>query len=295
MKEALLETPVVFIIFNRPELTIKTFNEIAKARPRTLLVIADGPRINKPEDAKLCKATREIIENIDWKCNLFTNYSGVNMGCGRRIATGLSWVFERVEEAIILEDDCLPHPDFFQYCSDLLKKYREDPKIMMISGTNILGDWKSPRQGYHYSYYGSIWGWATWRRAWASYDFDMQEWEDPEIQKRIKELLNDDEQFEQRSEIFSNMCRPNATDTWDTQWTFARLRHEGLAVVPSVNLISNHGFSEQATHTKEFIAGLAELSLSPLRMPLIPPLEIKADREFDRQLFNRAGSAVSVG
>ena len=295
MKKALLDIPVVFIIFNRPELTKKTFNEIAKARPKTLLVIADGPRINKPEDVNLCAATREIIEHIDWECSLLTNYSDKNMGCGRRISTGLSWAFDHVEEAIILEDDCLPHPDFFHFCRDLLDKYRNNPKIMMISGTNILGDWNPAAQSYHYSYYGSIWGWATWRRAWSAYDFSMKQWVDPDVKQQIKDLLNDAEQFEQRDEIFSKMCGPNAIDTWDTQWTFARLYRAGLAVVPSVNLISNHGFSEQATHTKEFIAELARLPTYPLSPPLTAPAKMEADREFDRRLFSRAGSAVSVG
>ena len=139
-----MRTPVVFIIFSRPDLTARVFAEIARARPEKLLVIADGPRPDREgEDAK-CAATRAIIERVDWPCEILKNYSNVNLGCGHRPATGLRWVFEQVEEAIILEDDCVPHPTFFRFCEELLEHYRDDERVMHISGDNfdLIGEKK---------------------------------------------------------------------------------------------------------------------------------------------------------
>ena len=131
----MLNTPVAFLIFNRPETTHRVFAEIARARPRRLLIVADGPR--SEADADKCRAARAVIERVDWQCDILTNYSDINLGCKRRISSGLSWVFEQCEEAIVLEDDCLPDPTFFRFCAELLDKYRNDQRIMMISGNNF--------------------------------------------------------------------------------------------------------------------------------------------------------------
>src|SRR5665648_587346 len=164
-----LKTPVAFIIFNRPETTRRVFAEIAKARPTKLLVIADGPRATHPDDAEKCAVVRAIIDGVDWDCEVLKNYSDVNLGCKRRVSSGLDWVFDTVEEAIILEDDCLPHPTFFRFCEEMLAKYRDDKRIAMISGDNFQFGKKRTEYSYYFSRYTHIWGWASWRRAWDNY------------------------------------------------------------------------------------------------------------------------------
>ncbi|MEW6491011.1 MAG: glycosyltransferase family 2 protein, partial [Cyanobacteriota bacterium] len=164
-----MKTPVVFIIFNRPDTTQKVFEAIRQAHPPLLFVIADGPRPNKPGEDQKCAATRAIIDQVDWDCEVLTNYSEINLGCERRVSSGLNWVFDTVEEAIILEDDCLPHPTFFSFCEELLDYYRNDQRVMVITGQNVQFGRKRTDYTYYFSRYNHCWGWASWRRAWRSY------------------------------------------------------------------------------------------------------------------------------
>ena len=159
-----LKTPVAFIIFNRPSLTQIVFNTIRQAKPKQLFVIADGARF--PEEKEKCQQARDIIRQVDWDCEVLANYSDVNLGCGKRISSGISWVFEHVEAAIILEDDCLPHLSFFRYCENLLDYYRDDERVMAIGGDNFQDGNKKTPYSYYFSKYPHVWGWATWRRAW---------------------------------------------------------------------------------------------------------------------------------
>src|SRR5579871_4386735 len=170
MSDWKLTTPVALIVFNRPDTTRQVFQEIRRVRPPVLLVVADGPRRDHPEDEQLCRETRAVAEEVDWPCQVLTEYSDVNLGCRHRPASGLDWVFSQVEEAIILEDDCVPHPSFFRFCSELLSRYRDDARIGTIAGTNVQGGRKRGGASYYFSKYPTIWGWASWRRAWALYD-----------------------------------------------------------------------------------------------------------------------------
>ncbi|MFM6612110.1 MAG: glycosyltransferase family 2 protein, partial [Microcystis panniformis] len=237
-----MKTPVAFIIFNRPDTTKRVFEAIRQAKPPKLLVIADGPRADRPGEAEKCAAARAIIEGVDWECEVLTNYSDVNLGCGKRVSTGIDWVFNQVEEAIILEDDCLPNSTFFEFCEVILGIYRDDERIMMVSGTNHLGTWKSTIQSYHFSYYGGIWGWASWARAWKYFDYEMTLWKKSEVQNLMRDILGEKE-YRNRKKVFSETFE-GKINTWDYQWHFARLVQSGLSIVPTVNLISNLGFSE---------------------------------------------------
>ena len=281
-----METPVVLIVFNRPDVTQRVFGAIAQAKPKQLLVIADGPRSDRAGEAEKCSKVRQITEQVDWDCEVFRNYADTNLGCKQRVSTGLDWAFETVEEAIILEDDCLPHPSFFTFCEELLTKYRNDRRIMMVSGTNILGDWKAASQSYHYSYYGGIWGWASWRRAWQHYDVSMKEWENDEVKARIKDIVCDEEQYSSREHAYDR-CLAGNCDTWDIQWNFSRLSQSGLSVVPSVNLISNIGFTPEATHTKRFREGVANRETQPISLPLSTSPCLIVDRQYDRKFYQK--------
>src|ERR1700726_626208 len=173
-----LTTPVTFIVFNRPERTAEVFAAIRAARPSQLFVIADGPRANMEADASKCAAVRAVIAGVHWPCQVRRCFSDANIGLRRNISEGLDWVFDQVERAIILEDDCLPHPSFFPFCEELLNHYAEDRQIAMISGTNFDPAHLAPSgdESYYFSRFCHIWGWATWRRAWKLCDHEMKEW-----------------------------------------------------------------------------------------------------------------------
>ncbi|MGF1479788.1 MAG: glycosyltransferase family 2 protein [Cyanophyceae cyanobacterium] len=279
-----MKTPVALLIFNRPDTTKRVFKAIRQAKPPQLLVVADGPRQERPEEAKKCQAAQQIINGVDWDCQVLANYSSINLGCKKRVSSGLDWVFSLVEEAIILEDDCLPHPTFFQFCEELLAKYRHDRRMMAIYGTNFQGDWKSDRQSYHFSYYGCIWGWATWKRAWDYYDVDMKLWANPDIQGCVRDVICDPQQYQLRKQRFDTMYA-GKVDSWDLQWLFACLFQSGLAVIPAVNLVSNIGFGAEATHTKDEDDSLANLPVLPMTFPLKEPAGVAVDREYDYRLY----------
>ena len=283
-----LTTPVAFLIFNRPDTTARVFEAIRQAKPPKLLVVADGPRPDRPDDVEKCNAARAIIDGVDWDCEVLTNYSDVNLGCGKRVSTGITWVFKQFEEAIILEDDCLPHPDFFRFCEELLEKYRDDKRIMAIGGTNVIGEWKSSVQSYHFSYHGSIWGWASWRRAWCYFDLDMRLWANQEIRNRVRDVIADNRQYQKRAIVFESVYRKEI-DTWDYQWIFARLVQSGLTVIPCVNLVSNLGFArEDATHTKSRNEFLSNLERIDMIFPIKTNEFIAIDRDYDKQVFLKA-------
>jgi len=287
-----LSTPVALLIFNRPSLTKVVFGEISKVKPKKLLVIADGPRAGIPGEEEKCATARAIVDEVDWDCQVLRNYSDMNLGCGLRPATGITWVFEHVEKAIILEDDCVPHTTFFRFCSELLEKYRNDERVMMITGTNVLGKWKSDVQSYHFSNYGGALGWASWRRAWKFFDYDMELWKYEEVRKRIRDVLADEEQFKYRADIFDMTYRKKGVTWWDYQWGFARLLQSGLSIVPSLNLVSNIGFTKEATHTVNPLDCFANLPWYQMPFPLRDPPGVTPDREYDRQFFLRASGRL---
>lgn len=275
-----MQSAVAFIIFKRVKTTQRVFEAIRSAKPPKLLVIADGPRLDRPGEAESCAATRKIIEQVDWDCEVLTNYADHNMGCGRRPASGIDWVFDQVEEAIFLEDDCLPHPLFFEFCDQLLEKYRSDQRVMMVSGTNILQEWKSDIQSYHFSHYTTVWGWASWRRAWQHYDFSMKHWANPEAQQRVRGVLGNDGLFLSRKKAYDAVLNSGKIDAWDFQWSFARFLNSGTSVVPAVNLISNIGFDAEATHTVSADDPRSQLETFPLSFPLKAPIGLAPDQAY---------------
>lgn len=181
MSEFKLNVPVLLLIFNRPDTTQRVFHEIRGASPLQLFISADGPRENKPGEFEKCQITRDIVRQVDWDCEVYTNFRDKNLGCKIAVSSAIDWFFENVEEGIILEDDCLPSFSFFRFCEELLEKYRDDERIMQIGGTNLLSEWQRSDDSYYFSKYGAIWGWATWRRAWQYYDVNMKLW--PEVKK----------------------------------------------------------------------------------------------------------------
>lgn len=285
-----MKTPVALIVFNRPDLTEQVFAEVRRARPSKLLLIADGPRVSRPADAEKCAATRAIVEQVDWDCEVLKNYSDVNLGCGRRESSGMMWIFEQVEEAIILEDDTWPHPSFFTFCEAMLEKYRDDERVMHVSGDNWHVEGDAPAdESYFFSRYSLSWGWASWRRAFRLYDPAMPQW--PKVRETawLKDLLGDERAVEYWTQIFDLTHKGiEFVDTWDYQWLFAIWLHHGLSVLPSVNLISNLGFArEDAAH----ITGGADdprnrSATAEMRFPLVHPAYMVRDALADQRMFD---------
>jgi hypothetical protein len=274
-----MNTPVVFFIFNRPDLTRQVFAAIAKARPPKLFIVADGPRPDRPGEALRCAEAREAAAAVDWECEVSTRFSDRNLGCRDAVAGGLDWVFSLVDAAIILEDDCLPHPDFFPYCEDLLERYRTVDRVMMISGTssqkgNARGD-----ASYFFARYCHCWGWATWRRAWQHYDVSMEDYPRFLAEGEIRRILRSEAIQRRWLQIF-DLMRAKAIDTWDYQWVFAIWRRDGVSATPNVNLVSNIGFGPEATHTFDRTSPFARMpvaSLGEMRHPLCVDPDEAAD------------------
>ncbi|WP_170190187.1 glycosyltransferase, partial [Geitlerinema sp. P-1104] len=283
-----LQTPVILLIFNRPDTTRQVFEAIRQAQPPQLLVIADGPRPERPGEADQCAAARSIIDRVDWDCQVFKHYSDSNLGCRQRVSSGLTWAFNTVEEAIVLEDDCLPHPSFFRFCQELLEKYRDEPRVMSISGDNFQFGQRRTPYSYYFSRYNHIWGWASWRRAWQQYDLSMKAW--PKL--RSSDWLQNKLQHPQVAQYWSRIfdMAYQGFDTWDYAWLFACWYHEGLIALPEVNLVSNIGFNDQATHTKAKspFANMPTQELEfPLRHPVTLNAEIQADCYTEKIMFSQ--------
>ncbi len=274
-----LDTPVVFIVFNRPDATRRVFERIRVARPKQLFVIADGPRSEREGETALCDEVREIVSKVDWPCEVFTNYSDENMGCRARVISGLNWVFSHIEEAIILEDDCLPDPTFFVFCNELLERYRCDERIMHIGANASRYDGSLPLYSYYFSRYPHIWGWATWKRAWDHYDENMTAW--PEIRDSglLDRMFCDSRARKYRFKIF-DMAHQGKIDAWSPAWVLACWLHSGLAILPKVTLVANIGFGEGATHTAGENRTTAKKAIS-LDLPLDHPPYILRDTKAD--------------
>jgi hypothetical protein len=275
-----LNTPVAFIIFNRPQTTEKVFKEIARAKPRKLLVIADGPRSNRPGEADKCRAARAVIEQVDWDCEVLTNYSDVNLGLKQRISSGINWVFETVEEAIILEDDCLPHPSFFQFCEELLAKYRNDTRVMMISGNNFLPTQSQSPQSYFFSHYIHIWGWASWRRAWQHYDVNMKSWPALRDTSMIHDALGDSTAAAYWRYTLDNVAM-GYINMWSYQWMVTCWAQNGLSVTPGVNLVSNIGYGADATNLTQSEELGDNRPVFEMNFPLQHPTSMVRNRKAD--------------
>jgi len=244
----MFKTPVLFLIFNRPETTEKVFETIRKQKPQYLYVAADGPRIDKEGEAEKCRQTREIINKIDWDCEVKTLFREENLGCKIAVSSAISWFFENVEEGIILEDDCLPSKSFFNYCEILLEKYRNDTRIMHISAENPIDD-SFGESSYYFSKIPHIWGWATWKRAWKKYDVDFQNYNDFIKNNHIENVFPEKYVQKYWNKIFSRV-KDGKINTWDYQWTYALFINNGLSINPNLNMVSNIGFGvEGATHT----------------------------------------------
>lgn len=273
-------TPVALLIFNRPELTKIVFEAIRQAKPQKLLVVADGPRFQ--EETEKCQKAREIIDRVDWDCEVLTNFSEANLGCKQRLSSGLDWVFSETEEAIILEDDCLPAPSFFSFCQTLLEHYRHDERIMHISGNNFIKN--NSDRSYRFSKYSHSWGWASWSRAWKHFDVDMKSWPEYKQKNLIASACEHPAEQKYWTDIFDRVFAGSLNTVWDYQWNYTCWSQSGLSILPNANLVSNIGFGFEATHTIDN-SPYAKLLTTDI-WDITHPLFIVRDKTADEDTFD---------
>jgi hypothetical protein len=279
-----VRSPILLIIYNRPDLTRKVFHILKRVKPRRLYIAADGARENIRGDNNKVADARAIINHIDWKCDVRSLLRDENYGCKKQVSSAISWFFDNEEEGIIIEDDCLPSIDFFKYCDFMLQRFRFDNRIMMITGTNFQGV-SNCREDFFYSNHYSVWGWATWRRAWTFYDVKMDLWRFPQIRKDIN-FRCQNSWISHYLRYFFRSLHLNSIDTWDIQWAFACLIQAGLCVTPKKNLVTNIGIL--GTHSNQKITNSHFLKTYPLDVKKYPK-SFLVNSNYDQYLFERNG------
>jgi len=275
---------VALIVYRRPETTRRVCDVVAKARPQRLFVIADGPKDSG--EAPLCERARNVVEQVSWPCEVHRCYAQTNLGSRVRVSSGLDWVFSQVPEAIILEDDCVPHASFFRFCRELLEYYRDDERVWQIGGTNhapCAGDYPF---GYYFSRYAYCWGWATWRRAWQQFDADIRAWPAAKAARKHHAMLPTQREVYYFEDLWDDALN-HRLDAWDYQWAFAQIMSGGLSIVPKVNLVRNIGFGAGSTHTKVAGPSWARLPVQPMAFPLIHPATMTIDRREEKRAIRR--------
>lgn len=280
----MLETPVALIIFRRPDFAARVIAEIAKVKPRKLLIIADGPSPSRLGEAEKCAAARAVIDrDVNWDCEVLKFYSDVNLGVETWLAKGMNWVFEQCEEAIILEDDDVPHPSFFPFCAEMLERYRNDERVMLVNGTSLqLGRSVTPHS-YYFSRYFHCWGFASWRRAWKHYDVKIAGWPALRQTQWLSDIFAGNEpEAAYFADTFDRMLA-GKIPTWDYQVSFMMWANSGLAISPDVNLISNIGHGEGiGLYSQDPNIPFAFLPLKEMQFPLRHPPHVLRDLQADR-------------
>jgi len=275
----MFETPILFLLFNRPDTTKLVFAKIREVKPKYLFIAADGPRADRQSEKELCEQTRNLVmDSIDWDCEVKTLFRNENLGCGKAVSLAITWFFDNVEQGIILEDDCLPDLSFFQYCSDLLEKYRFDEQVFVIGGNNFQSK-KWGKSSYYFSAYGFTWGWATWRRAWSKFDYSLQSIEEKQFKHQLKRYFPKQQQRDYWYCIYKTM-KYIPIDTWDYQWTITQWYNNGINILPNINLVKNIGFGNDATHTKCNVDGVMNLETHHIDL-IIHPSKKKINKKAD--------------
>ena len=275
------KSPILLLVFNRPDVTAQVFEAIRAAQPTELYVASDGARSEKEGEQAIVDVVREIATNVDWDCEVKTLFREVNLGCKEAVNSGITWFFEHVEAGIIFEDDTVPDLSFFPYCEELLIKYADDTRIGMISGNNHLPEYTLNDSSYLFSKFKWIWGWATWRRAWANQDLELKFLRSPQAMSIVQNMG-----YQARSErLWLTNIRKlevKSVNTWDYQWFLSMGAQNQLSIIPRHNLVANVGFGVAgATHC----AGDAPVRYTEtqsLDMPLEHPKYVLPDFEHER-------------
>ena len=287
-----MESPVALIFFNRPDTLAKVFESVRSARPKELYLIQDGPREKNKNDLLNIQKCRRIVDNVDWNCKVYKNYSEQNLGCGIRPQTGITWVFSLTDRAIILEDDCVPNQTFFTFCDEMLERYKDDERIAYISGLNHFETWDFGGNSYGFTKGGAIWGWASWARSWKNYDYKVSLIDDPYINECLKNSYPGENN---RINLWNNtkkrLSAGENLSYWDAQWGFVKYSQSQYVIVPCNNLICNIGVGVASTHAtldsnnhKRFI-DYNNMPTKELVFPLKHPKVVLLDSTYDKKLL----------
>jgi hypothetical protein len=297
-----MRSPVLFLVFNRPEPTARVFEAIRAARPARLYVAADGPRAGRAGEAERCALTRKVATAVDWDCKLHTLFRDENLGCKQAVSRAVDWFFEQEEEGIILEDDCLPVPSFFRFCDEMLERYRSDPRVALISGDNFQFGRQYGPASYYFSRYVHIWGWASWRRTWSHYDRDAGAWPAFRDTGGLQRLLGSRRaEIRHWQNVFEKLYA-GKIDTWDYQLNLAVWTQGMVSLLPQRNLVRNIGFGDGATHTTG-ASKFADMATEEMQFPLQHPASFEtssaaddytADQMLVRPLATRALDRVKA-
>lgn len=279
-----MDTPILLIAWRRPHSLKQVIDAIRPVEPSLVFVACDGPNPYRYAEAEKVARTRAIVDKeIDWPCQIERLYSDVNQGCRLGVIAAITWFFQHVDEGIILEDDCVPHPDFFSYCSTLLERYRHDSRVWCISGNNFQnGQWRG-NGSYYFSHYTHIWGWASWRQCWQSYDAELSQWPSLRDSGMLNTIFDDPLERKYWSRIWQQLITTGEPDTWDYQWLFSCLSNGGLTALPNRNLVVNVGFGEDATHATH--ANNQPLLASKGLSHICHPTFVLRDKEADQYFF----------
>lgn len=276
-----LSTAVLFLIFNRPDVTSKCFAAIRAARPPRLYVAADGPRAGREKEIGLCELTRSAATNVDWPCEVKTLFRSENLGCRRAVSEAIDWFFSAEPEGIVLEDDCLASPDWFRFAEEMLNRYREDTRVMCISANHFHGKAHVPEYSYFFSRYNHCWGWASWRRAWAMYDSEMTAWPALRDTRWLRTIGCGSRSFSAYWAAIFDRVHAEKINSWAYRWTFSCWSQNGLTVLPGRNLVRNIGFGDEATHTGSGNRLEDLMILESMDFPMHHPLHVLPDWEAD--------------
>jgi hypothetical protein len=277
---------VLLLVFNRPKETRKVFERIREIKPKRFFVSADGARGHKPGEHEKCQAVKNIVTNIDWDCQVHYNFFEKNLGCRDAISSGISWFFEHVEAGIIFEDDCVPDISFFSFCDELLGKYKHDERIYCINGNNFLSS--SPfaaSYSYFFSKYNHCWGWATWKRAWLHFDKNVAFWNSWKNTPEWESLFDSHTELVYWKRIFQRLYEQRM-NSWAYAWTASIWYHQGISITPSVNLVTNIGYGEAATHTTDgSLANIPVFSVGHISDPHTIEVNKRADMLLFRSVY----------
>ena len=275
--------PVLFLTFNRLDTAKLVFEQIRKAQVPRLYIASDGPRSNIDREKDMVNSVREyVLSNIDWKCEVFTLFRAENLGCKVSVSQSIDWFFANEEMGIILEDDCLPSQSFFTFCECLLNLYKDDERIFLISGFNHQNQWKENNCDYFFSLLGGIWGWASWRRAWAHYDVNLDGIDEFIANDGFVKALGSSLGKIKQDMIYNGIIK-NQVNSWALQWGYARHKNNALTCIPSRSLIENIGFGTSATHTKE--VDFRQVKNHEIDFPLNKNISVISDEDYDVLMF----------
>lgn len=291
-----MKSAVLFLIFNRPETTAQVFDAIRLARPPKLYVAADGPRADRAGEQERCDLVRQIATRVDWPCEVHTLFQETNLGCKKGVSAGVDWFFRNEEEGIILEDDVLPKPSFFDYCDLMLERFRDDASIGIITGSNLIVNHIKPQSSYLVTNVPLIWGWASWRRAWKSYDVALKSWPSWQKSGELKKMFHGNFLLSSYWADAFNRVYSGNLDTWDYQWLFACWHSKMLTIMPAKNLTDNLGYGVESTHTSANKPRFLLESLpEDLSFPLKAPTTMNPNWHIDKTIFQRVHGVNLMG